>query len=49
MTVSMREKVDAIDYKYYVEPNIPAVPLSEEFKLVIKEEMCTNFTRTYHF
>ena len=39
MTVSMREKVDAIDYKYYVEPNIPAVPLSEEFKLAIKEEI----------
>lgn len=39
MTVSMREKVDAIDYKYYVEPNIPVVPLTEEFKSAIKSEI----------
>ncbi len=31
VTVSMREKVDAIDYKYYVEPNIPVVPITKEF------------------
>lgn len=39
MTVSMREKVDAIDYKYYVEPNIPIVPLTGEFKSAIKSEI----------
>lgn len=39
ITVSMREKVDAIDYKYYVEPNIPVVKLSEEFKNSIREEI----------
>lgn len=39
ITVSMREKVDAIDYKYYVEPNIPVVPLSKEYKESIKEEI----------
>lgn len=31
-TYSMREKVDAVDYKYFIEPNIPSTPLSVEFK-----------------
>lgn len=35
-TLSMREKVDAIDYRYYVEPNIPVVKLSEDFLNDIK-------------
>ncbi len=39
ITVSMREKVDAIDYKYYVEPNIPVVKLSEEFINEIRESI----------
>ncbi|MCI8330492.1 MAG: Asp-tRNA(Asn)/Glu-tRNA(Gln) amidotransferase subunit GatB [Bacilli bacterium] len=39
ITVSMREKVDAIDYKYYVEPNIPPVAITEEYKKTIKEEI----------
>ena len=30
-TYSMREKVDAVDYKYFIEPNIPATPLSKEY------------------
>ncbi|MBE6157397.1 MAG: Asp-tRNA(Asn)/Glu-tRNA(Gln) amidotransferase subunit GatB [Firmicutes bacterium] len=30
-TYSMREKVDAVDYKYFVEPNIPPVKLSKEY------------------
>lgn len=30
-TYSMREKVDAVDYKYFVEPNIPSTPLSKEY------------------
>lgn len=30
-TVFMRSKVDAIDYKYYREPNIPEIRLREEF------------------
>ena len=38
-TVSMREKVDAIDYRYYVEPNIPVVKISEEFKEEIRNEI----------
>jgi len=29
-TIYMRSKVDAIDYKYFVEPNIPKFKLSEE-------------------
>jgi len=29
-TYSMREKVDAVDYKYFVEPNIPSTPVTEE-------------------
>lgn len=39
ITISMREKVDAIDYKYYVEPNIPIVNLSKEFLSEIKNEI----------
>ncbi len=39
VTIGMREKVDAIDYKYYVEPNIPVVNLSEEFKESIRNEI----------
>lgn len=39
ITVSMREKVDAIDYKYYVDPNIPVVNLSEEFLNEIRKEI----------
>lgn len=30
-TYSMREKVDAVDYKYYVEPNLPPVKLTKEY------------------
>ena len=30
-TYAMREKVDAVDYKYFVEPNIPPVPLTKEY------------------
>ena len=35
----MRGKVDAIDYKYYREPNIPEIKLSEEFINNVKESM----------
>ena len=38
-TVFMRGKVDAIDYKYYTEPNIPSVKLRKEFINSIKESM----------
>lgn len=30
-TIHMRDKVDAIDYKYFVEPNIPKFKLSKEW------------------
>lgn len=30
-TYAMREKVDAVDYKYFIEPNIPPVALSKEY------------------
>lgn len=30
-TYSMRSKVDAVDYKYYVEPNIPPIKIKKEF------------------
>lgn len=39
ITISMREKVDAIDYKYYVDPNIPVVNLSQEFLDEIRNEI----------
>ena len=30
-TYKMRSKADAIDYKYFIEPNIPPVPVTEEY------------------
>ena len=38
-TVFMRGKVDAIDYKYYREPNIPEIRLTKEFVDSIKKKM----------
>ena len=35
-TVSMRSKVDAVDYKYFVEPNIPKFKLDKEWLEEIK-------------
>lgn len=39
VTHSMREKVDAIDYKYFMEPNIPPVKLTEDYLTSIKKEV----------
>ena len=36
-TYSMRSKVDAIDYKYFIEPNIAPVKVTDEFINEIKE------------
>ena len=38
-TYSMREKVDAIDYKYFIEPNIPPVKVTKEFLDEIRSEI----------
>ena len=38
-TIRMRSKVDAIDYKYFVEPNIPKFKISEEWLKEIKESI----------
>ena len=38
-TYSMREKVDAIDYKYFIEPNIAPVKLSKEYLESIRNEI----------
>lgn len=38
-TIHMRSKVDAIDYKYFVEPNIPKIKLSKEWLEEIKKEI----------
>ncbi len=38
-TYPMREKVDAIDYKYFIEPNIPPVKLSKEYLDSIRQEI----------
>lgn len=38
-TYSMREKVDAVDYKYFVEPNIPPVKLSDEYYEELRKEL----------
>ena len=38
-TIYMRSKVDAIDYKYFVEPNIPKYKLSQNWLEEIKKEI----------
>ncbi len=38
-TYSMREKVDAVDYKYFVEPNIPSTPVTEELLAELRSEI----------
>ena len=38
-TIRMRSKVDAIDYKYFVEPNIPKYKISDEWLQEIKEKI----------
>ena len=38
-TYPMREKVDAVDYKYFVEPNIPPVKLSKEYYEELRKEL----------
>lgn len=36
-TYSMREKVDAVDYKYFIEPNLPPVKITEKYLDDIKK------------
>ncbi len=38
-TYSMREKVDAVDYKYFVEPNLAPVKITDEFKEKVRSEI----------
>ncbi len=38
-TYAMRSKVDAVDYKYFIEPNIPPIKVEEEFIEEIKKEI----------
>lgn len=38
-TIRMRSKVDAIDYKYFVDPNIPKYKITKEWVNSLKEEM----------
>lgn len=38
-TIFMRDKVDAVDYKYFVEPNIPKIKISENWLSKIKSEI----------
>ena len=38
-TYSMREKVDALDYKYFIEPNIPSTPVTEELLSELREKL----------
>ena len=40
-TKFMRDKVDAIDYKYFIEPNIPKFKITNEWINEIKEEIPT--------
>lgn len=38
-TYSMRDKVDAIDYKYFIEPNLSPVKLSKEYVEKVRKEI----------
>ena len=38
-TYRMRSKVDAVDYKYYIEPNIPPIKITEDWIEEIKNEI----------
>jgi aspartyl-tRNA(Asn)/glutamyl-tRNA(Gln) amidotransferase subunit B len=38
-TYSMREKVDAVDYKYFIEPNIPNTPVTSELLEELRSEL----------
>ena len=38
-TYSMRSKVDAVDYKYFTEPNIPPIKITEDWIEEIKSEI----------
>lgn len=38
-THSLRSKVDAVDYKYYIEPNIPPIKITDEWINEIKSEI----------
>ena len=38
-TIYMRDKVDAIDYKYFIDPNIPKIKLSSEWINEIRESI----------
>ena len=38
-TIYMRSKVDAIDYKYFVEPNIPKFKLTDEWLEEIRKSI----------
>jgi aspartyl-tRNA(Asn)/glutamyl-tRNA(Gln) amidotransferase subunit B len=38
-TIRMRSKVDAIDYKYFVDPNLPKFKISKEWLEEIKKEI----------
>ena len=38
-TIAMRSKVDAIDYKYFIEPNLPPYPISNDWVEEIKAEI----------
>ena len=47
-TYSMREKVDAVDYKYFIEPNIPPIKLTKEFLNEIRNEIPKLQYERYH-
>ncbi len=38
-TYAMREKVDAVDYKYFIEPNIPSTPVTEELLTELRDSL----------
>lgn len=55
-TIYMRSKVDAIDYKYFVDPNIPKIKLSDDFFENIRKEIpvlpnerMKNYIENYEF
>lgn len=49
-TIRMRSKIDAIDYKYFIEPNIPKYKISEEWLKDIKNTIpMLHLERKYNY
>ena len=46
-TYSMREKVDAVDYRYFIEPNIPSTPLTDDYLYELRLDRYLKYVEKY--